>query len=145
MTHRGIEPLLPPWKGGVLTAWPMGLINSPSRVRTYDPSVNSRMLCRWAIEEYFYLKSFNLRLKAATRFELVMKVLQTSALPLGYAAIWIWQPLTLPGRLQPSTISRLSLNLRVRYGNGCFPKSHRHQKWPIGESNSCYRRERAVS
>ena len=23
VTHRGIEPLLPPWKGGVLTAWPM--------------------------------------------------------------------------------------------------------------------------
>ena len=26
---------------------------SPSRVWTYDPPVNSRMLCRWAIEEYF--------------------------------------------------------------------------------------------
>ena len=24
MTPRGIEPLLPPWKGGVLTAWPRG-------------------------------------------------------------------------------------------------------------------------
>ena len=58
MTHTGIEPVLPPWKGDVLTAWPMGLfilsyLNSPSRVRTYDPPVNSRMLCRWAIEEYF--------------------------------------------------------------------------------------------
>ena len=58
MTHTGIEPVLPPWKGDVLTAWPMGLtnnlelLNSPSRVRTYDPPVNSRMLCRWAIEEY---------------------------------------------------------------------------------------------
>ena len=26
VTHRGIEPLLPPWKGGVLTAWPMSHI-----------------------------------------------------------------------------------------------------------------------
>ena len=25
VTPRGIEPLLPPWKGGVLTAWPRGL------------------------------------------------------------------------------------------------------------------------
>ena len=24
VTPRGIEPLLPPWKGGVLTAWPRG-------------------------------------------------------------------------------------------------------------------------
>ena len=26
VTHRGFEPLLPPWEGGVLTAWPMGRI-----------------------------------------------------------------------------------------------------------------------
>ena len=26
VTPRGIEPLLPPWKGGVLTAWPRGLV-----------------------------------------------------------------------------------------------------------------------
>ena len=31
------------------------------------------------------------------------------------------QPLTFPGRLQPSIISRLCLNRRVRYGYGCFP------------------------
>ena len=24
MTRTGIEPVLPPWKGGVLTAWPTG-------------------------------------------------------------------------------------------------------------------------
>ena len=64
MTPRGFEPLLPPWKGGVLTAWPWSLIsslftslynkNSPSRARTYNPSVNSRVLCHWAIEDYFF-------------------------------------------------------------------------------------------
>ncbi len=27
-------------------------MSSPSRVWTYDPPVNSRMLYRWAIEEY---------------------------------------------------------------------------------------------
>ena len=27
VTPRGIEPLLPPWKGGVLTAWPRGHIS----------------------------------------------------------------------------------------------------------------------
>ena len=54
MTRPGIEPGLQPWKGRVLTAWPWGLIlYSPSRIRTYDPPVNSRMLYRWAIEDYF--------------------------------------------------------------------------------------------
>ena len=32
----------------------MELNNSPSWVRTNDPSVNSRMLYHWAIEEYLY-------------------------------------------------------------------------------------------
>ena len=33
------------------------LRSSPSRVRTYDPPVNSRMLYRWAIEDHFYFVS----------------------------------------------------------------------------------------
>ena len=52
MTPTGIEPVLPPWKGDVLTAWPWGLKNSPSRARTYNNSVNSRVLYHWAIEDY---------------------------------------------------------------------------------------------
>ena len=40
---------------------------------------------------------------------------------LSYAPILIWQPPTLPHRLQCSTIGRLSLNHRVRDENGCFP------------------------
>ena len=40
---------------------------------------------------------------------------------LSYAPILIWQPPTLPRRLQRSTIGRLGLNLRVRDGNGCLP------------------------
>ena len=38
-----------------------------------------------------------------------------------------WRPPTLPCRLQHSTIGRLGLNHRVRDGNGCYPKAHRHQ------------------
>ena len=38
-----------------------------------------------------------------------------------------WRPPTLPHRLQWSTIGRLSLNHRVRDGNGCYPQAHRHQ------------------
>ena len=40
---------------------------------------------------------------------------------LSYAPILIWQPPTLPRRLQRSTIGRLGLNHRVRDGNGCYP------------------------
>ena len=39
---------------------------------------------------------------------------------LSYTPI-IWQPPTLPRRLQRSTIGRLRLNHRVRDGNGCVP------------------------
>ena len=63
VTPTGFEPVLPPWKGDVLTTWPWGLKNSPSRARTYNNSVNSRVLYHWAIEEYFiedivYLQNF---------------------------------------------------------------------------------------
>ena len=40
-----------------------------------------------------------------------------------------WQPPALPCRLQQSTIGRLSLNRRVRDGNGCVPQAHRRQKY----------------
>ena len=53
MTPTGIEPVLPPWKGDVLTAWPRSR-NSPSRARTYNNSVNSRVLYHWAIEDYTF-------------------------------------------------------------------------------------------
>ena len=72
VTRPGIEPGIPPWKGGVLTAWPTGQMvthprlergtpwlkvrcsanwasessGSSSRTRTYDRSVNSRLLYR---------------------------------------------------------------------------------------------------
>ena len=68
LTSTGFEPVLPPWKGDVLTAWPWGRLsqilnikNSPSRARTYNNSVNSRVLYHWAIEEYYkglYLQNF---------------------------------------------------------------------------------------
>ena len=61
MTPTGFEPVLPPWKGGVLTTWPWSLFfsdrftvsslkhfsaspTSPSRARTSDSTVNSRVL-----------------------------------------------------------------------------------------------------
>ena len=40
---------------------------------------------------------------------------------------WTWHPPIFPCRLQHSIFGRLSLNRRVRDGNGCFPWAHRHQ------------------
>ena len=42
--------------------------------------------------------------------------------------IGIRQPPAFPCRLQHSIIGRLGLNHRVRDGNGCYPRAHRHQK-----------------
>ena len=94
MTRTGFEPVLPPWKGGVLTAWPTGHVwrrrrdlnprtgcpiytlsrgassatwvlphkiknGSAGRIRTYDRSVNSRLLYHWATAEQFYMVGLN--------------------------------------------------------------------------------------
>ena len=76
MTPTGFEPVLPPWKGDVLTAWPWGQVfksSSPSRARTYNPSVNSRVLYHWAIEEY-HLVNHGVLVNNNT-FDLKMQVL----------------------------------------------------------------------
>ena len=39
----------------------------------------------------------------------------------------VWQPPALPCRLQHSTIGRTDLHRRVRDGNGCALRTHRHQ------------------
>ena len=39
----------------------------------------------------------------------------------------VWQPPALPYRLQYSTIGRTDLHRRVRDGNGCCFRTHRHQ------------------
>ena len=66
LTPTGFEPMFSPWEGDVLTTWPRShkfifsvfrirrfrKTNSPSWARTNNPSVNSRMLYHWAIEEY---------------------------------------------------------------------------------------------
>ena len=79
MTPTGFEPVLPPWKGDVLTAWPwshnilyINLLyslfiklysfikrNSPSWARTNNPTVNSRVLYHWAIEDYLIFALFS--------------------------------------------------------------------------------------
>ena len=40
---------------------------------------------------------------------------------------YVWQPPALPCRLQHSTIGRTDLHRRVRDGNGCALRTHRHQ------------------
>ena len=67
VTRPGIEPGIPPWKGGVLTAWPTGQNGSSSRTRTYDRSVNSRLLYR--------LSYRGMCMERETRFELATPAL----------------------------------------------------------------------
>ena len=44
VTRTGIEPMIPPWKGSVLTSWPTGRYDSGSGIRTYDQSGMNRVL-----------------------------------------------------------------------------------------------------
>ena len=45
VTPTGIEPMSPPWKGDVLTAWPRGhKFGEPSATRTRDNLIKSQVL-----------------------------------------------------------------------------------------------------
>ena len=64
VTRTGLEPMLPPWKGGVLTAWPTGLI------------YKTKFPCFCMV--------------AAMRFELMTyRVWTDRSNQLSYAAIWL--------------------------------------------------------
>ena len=44
VTRTRLELVMPPWEGGVLTAWPTGPIGAPSGTRTQDPLIKSQLL-----------------------------------------------------------------------------------------------------
>ena len=45
MTRTGFEPVLPPWKGGVLTTWPTGHIKMEmAETEGFEPSRRLRDL-----------------------------------------------------------------------------------------------------
>ena len=72
VTPTGFEPMLSPWKGGVLTAWPRGH-GSSSRTRTYDKSVNSRLLYQLSYWGIFFPPKRKMERK--TRLELATPTL----------------------------------------------------------------------
>ena len=55
VTRRGIEPLLPPWKGGVLTSWPTShiLVIYP-RLERGTPWLKVRCSTDWANRPHFF-------------------------------------------------------------------------------------------
>ena len=61
---------------------------------------------------------------------------KAGALPTELHPHIIRQPPILPYRCQYSTFGRLGLNRRVRDGNGCYPKTHRHRKNMLLRSHS---------
>ena len=73
MTPTGFEPMLPPWKGGVLTTWPWSLIlmtasRSMQYLKYYETpraglepaTARLTAVCstNWAIEDYYKVYSY---------------------------------------------------------------------------------------
>ena len=51
VTGRGIEPLIPPWKGGVLTAWPTGQLDPRVGLEPTTTRLTAECSTDWAIGE----------------------------------------------------------------------------------------------
>ena len=96
---RGIEPLLPPWKGGVLTSWPRDQMAPPVGLEPTTLRLTAACSTSWAIEEY--LKSAKGQTKICSFAKL------------------FWQRLMFPGSHPPSIFSAEKLNFCVRYGYRC--------------------------
>ena len=72
VTRTGLEPMLPPWKGGVLTAWPTGHFDALF-CAIYKKRITSCVI-----------------MVAAMRFELMTyRVWTDRSNQLSYAAIWL--------------------------------------------------------
>ena len=88
------------------------LSNGDGEIRTLDP-----LLARQVLSQLSYAPIMGLSgLEPPTS-----RLSGVRSNQLSYKPFPIWQPPALPHRLQCSTIGRLSLNLRVRDGNGCVP------------------------
>ena len=121
MTPRGIEPLLPPWKGGVLTAWPRSHIKFyvlfKWRLRRGSnprpPAWQAGTLTNWATEPLWL---WWLELESNQWHE----DFQSSALPTELSSHLTSQRPTLPHSLPCSTIGAIDLNFPVRNGKKCY-------------------------
>ena len=141
MTRTGIEPVIPPWKGGVLTAWPTGLNKiSDTESKGFEPlrqfSPPTRfpiVLLRPArttlqilnksqtIIIFFHRQSFyvtpQVGLEPTTSWLTVMRYYQLSYCGI----IWISVATSYPHRGKPpTTLGAEKLNCCVRHGNRCI-------------------------
>ena len=102
------------------------------------PCLQGRCSPNWATPPYYfrwYVANGNPQL---TRFKKQVNLFLKLACP--YNALGIFnlykvnyffknrQPPILPHRYQCSIFGRMSLNRRVRDGNGCYPQTYRHRK-----------------
>ena len=82
VTPTGLEPMLPPWKGGVLTAWPWGHLYKTRFLSADNASIDALVY----VTDCSVLSS----MVAAMRFELMTyRVWTDRSNQLSYAAIWL--------------------------------------------------------
>ena len=105
VTPRRLELLLPPWKGGVLTAWPRGLVKRADMKRSASHPPDVLMAPQAGFEPATY------RLTAECSTVELLRIIKTPQRPI------------LPGSYPPSTFGAGRLYFCVRYGNRCGPSA----------------------
>ena len=108
-------------------------LNGDGEIRTHDPLLARQVLSQLSytpkslflsIANILFLPEYRINHKTMGLSGLEPPTSRLSGVrsnQLSYKPILLWQPPTLPYRLQYSTLGRSSLNRRVRDGYGCVP------------------------
>ena len=125
MTRTGFEPVLPPWKGGVLTTWPTGHIKCLAESKGFEPLMQCYPHTRFPIVLLRPLGQLSkIKDNMAPKAGLEPATCRLTA---GCSTNWatsekfyVSEATSYSHRGKPpTTIGSRELNFRVRYGNGC--------------------------
>ncbi len=124
VTRTGFEPVLPPWKGGVLTTWPTGQLTLIiwRRVRDLNPwdSVNRLhdfQSCSFGHSDNSP-RSMAPKVGLEPTTDRLTADCSTTELLRNNYVVSLATSYSHRGK-PPTTIGAKELNFRVRYGNGC--------------------------
>ena len=108
--------------------------NSPGWTRTNNPSVNSRMLCHWATEDYLIL---NFKLLRIIQFELCQDILEVQQNYYNnkiffYKHIFLLKLVQTAYFLKKLTIVKTTINGSKKGSNSCSSFKRQNKRWIKG-------------